>query len=98
ARSGLYNSKTELLTLTDDIVVTSTNGDRALLSEAVIDPKAGKIISQKPVQVTSGSWTINANRMEIAESGDVMRFERGVTVVLAPESADPAMPSSAGRR
>src|SRR5258708_36058385 len=32
ARDGLYNSKTELLTLSNNIVVTSTNGYEALLS------------------------------------------------------------------
>jgi len=98
AKSGLYNSKTELLTLTDDIVVTTTTGYRALLSEAVIDAKAGKVVSEKPVEVTTATWTVNSNRMEITESGDVMRFERGVTVVLAPESSAPVMTSSVGRR
>ena len=29
--------------------------------------------------------TINANRMEILESGDVVRFERGVAVTLTAE-------------
>ena len=98
AKSGLYNSKTEMLTLTDDIVVTASNGYHALLSEAQIDVKAGKIISEKPVQVTAGSWTVNASRMEVLDSGDVMRFERGVTVLLAPESAAPVVTSSAATR
>jgi hypothetical protein len=34
------------------------------------------------VEVKTASWTINANRMEVADSGDLMRFERGVSVVL----------------
>jgi lipopolysaccharide export system protein LptC len=48
----------------------------------VLDVRAGKIVSEKPVEVKTASWTINANRMEVAESGDLMRFERGVSVVL----------------
>jgi lipopolysaccharide export system protein LptC len=94
ANDGIYNSKTELLTLRENIVVTSASGYRALLSEAVVDIKGGKIVSEKPVQVKTATWTINANRMEVIDSGDVMRFERGVTVVLAQESTA----SAAGAR
>jgi lipopolysaccharide export system protein LptC len=87
ARNGLYNSKTELLTLNNDIVVTSTNGYEAVLSEAVLDIRAGKIVSEKPVFVKTSTLNINANRMEVTDGGDVMRFERGVTVLLLPEAA-----------
>jgi lipopolysaccharide export system protein LptC len=87
ARNGLYNSKTELLTLNNDIVVTSSNGYEALLSEAVLDIRAGKIVSEKPVVVKTSTLNINANRMEVTDGGDVMRFERGVTVLLLPEAA-----------
>ncbi|MFZ2139902.1 MAG: LPS export ABC transporter periplasmic protein LptC, partial [Xanthobacteraceae bacterium] len=86
AQNGLYNSKTELLTLTSNIVVTSTTGEEALLSEAVLDTRAGTIVSESPVYVKTPTATINANRMEVADNGDVMRFERGVTVMLLPDS------------
>lgn len=86
AQSGVYNSKSEQLTLSNNIVVTSTNGHEALLSEAVLDTRAGKIISERPVYVKTPTATINANRMEVAEGGDLTRFDRGVTVVLSPDS------------
>jgi lipopolysaccharide export system protein LptC len=86
ARDGLYNSKTELLTLNNDIVVTSSKGLEALLSEAVLDTREGRIVSEKPVVVKTASWNVNANRMEITDSGDVMRFERGVVVLLLGDS------------
>ena len=89
ARSGSYNSKTEQLTLSQNIVVTSTTGYKATLSEAVVDIKAGKIVSEQPVEMKSSSWTISANRMEIADSGQFMRFERGVSVTLMPEMPAP---------
>jgi lipopolysaccharide export system protein LptC len=89
AKDGIYNSKTELLTLSEDILVTSTSGYRAELSEAVVDMKGGRIVSEKPVAVSTSAWRVNANRMEIAESGDYMRFDRGVTVVLTPSAAQP---------
>jgi lipopolysaccharide export system protein LptC len=86
AQNGLFNSKTELLTLTNNIVVTSTNGHEALLSEAVLDTRAGKIVSESPVFVKTPTATINANRMEVTDGGDLMRFERGVVVMLTPDS------------
>src|SRR5262249_34688739 len=45
ANNGLYNTKTELLTLSNNVLVTSTNGYEAVLSEAVLDMRAGKIVS-----------------------------------------------------
>ncbi len=86
AQDGLYNHKTELLTLKDNVVVTSSTGFKAWLSEAVIETKAGKIVSEKPVKVKSGTWTVEGNRMELTDSGEVVRFERGVSVMLPPES------------
>ena len=91
AKSGLYNSKTEQLTLSQDVVVTSSSGYRALLSEAVVDVRAGKVISDKPVEVKTATWTVNANRMEIDDAGDLMRFERGVSVTVLPESTAPVV-------
>ena len=98
ARMGLYNTKTELLTLNQDIVVTTSSGYQAWLSEAVVDVRVGKITSDKPVEVRTEAWTINANRMEVAESGDLMRFERGVTVTLSPDSAAPVTTSGVRKR
>jgi lipopolysaccharide export system protein LptC len=82
AKDGLYNTKTEQLTLNHNIVVTSSSGYQAYLNEAVVDVRASRIVSDKPVEVKTATWTINANRMEVAESGDLVRFERGVFVTL----------------
>ena len=94
ARNGLYNTKSEQLTLSHNIVVTTSSGYQALLSEAIVDIRAGKIVSEKPVEVTTSTWTVNANRMEIGESGEFVRFERGVAVVLLPESSAPVVTGS----
>jgi lipopolysaccharide export system protein LptC len=98
AKGGLYNTKIEQLTLSQDIVVTSTSGYQAFLNEAVLDVRAGKIVSEKPVEVKTASWTINANRMEVAESGDLMRFERGVSVVLQLDSATSGLGGGSSKR
>ncbi len=87
ANSGFYDTKTELLTLERNIVVTTTSGYHARLAEAVIDIKGGKIVSDKPVEVKSLEWLVQSNRMEVSDSGDVIRFERGVSVTIEGESA-----------
>lgn len=98
AKGGLYNAKTEQLTLSQDIVVTSTSGYQAFLNEAVLDVRAGKIVSDKPVEVKTATWTINANRMEVAESGDLMRFERGVSVTLLLDSTTSGLGGGGNKR
>jgi lipopolysaccharide export system protein LptC len=89
AKTGFYNSKTEQLTLSQNIVVTSSSGYQAFLSEAVLDVRASRVVSDKPVQVKTASWTIDANRMEVHDAGELMRFDRGVFVSLLLDGAVP---------
>ncbi|HXL48170.1 MAG TPA: LPS export ABC transporter periplasmic protein LptC [Xanthobacteraceae bacterium] len=86
AKAGLYNTKTEQLTLNQNVVVTSSSGYQAFLNEAVVDVRASRIVSEKPVEVKTATWTISANRMEVSESGDLVRFDRGVFVTLLLDS------------
>jgi lipopolysaccharide export system protein LptC len=57
------------------------------LAEAKIDIRGGKIVSDKPVEVKSFEWLVQSNRMEITDSGDVVRFDRGVSVTIEGETA-----------
>jgi lipopolysaccharide export system protein LptC len=82
ADGGLYDSKAELLTLRQNIILKSTSGFEVYLSEAVVDIHSSNIVSDKPVQVRMQQGTINANRMEVQESGDLIRFGGGVTMVM----------------
>ena len=59
----------------------------AALAEAVVDIRGGKITSDKPVEVKSFEWLVKSNLMEITESGDVVKFERGVSVTIEGETA-----------
>jgi lipopolysaccharide export system protein LptC len=88
AHSGFYDTKSELLTLEENILVTTTSGYQAKMTQAVIDIRAGKIVSEKPVEVKSHEWLVKSNRMEVSDSGDVVRFERGVSVTIEGESAN----------
>jgi lipopolysaccharide export system protein LptC len=88
ADSGLYNSKKETLRLNKNIILNSTAGYQGRLSEAQIDIRKGHVVSEQPVEVTMLQGVLNANRMEITDSGDLMRFDGGVTMTLTLNKGD----------
>lgn len=80
AATGLYNSKTEMLKLERDIFLSSSTGYKGWLSEAMIDIRKGHVVSDKPVQLEMLQGTLNANKLEIIDSGDLVRFHGGVVM------------------
>jgi lipopolysaccharide export system protein LptC len=85
ANSGGYDMKTELLTLADKIHVVSSNGYEARLSEATVDVHKGTIISDKPVWVKATGTVIDGQKLEVRDSGNVIRFTGGVRMVVQPD-------------
>jgi len=82
AANGNYDRTSEMLTLFEDILLTSTAGYEARLTEAVVDVKAGHVVSKKPVDVKMLNGTLTANRLEIINKGEVARFEGNVVMNL----------------
>ena len=82
ANAGTYNTKADRIVLRDQIVVTSQQGYKALLREAAVEMKKGNVISEMPVEITLPNGMLKANRLEIIDSGDVIRFEKGVVLDL----------------
>jgi lipopolysaccharide export system protein LptC len=83
ADGGVYDSKAEMVTLRQNVIVKSTSGFEVYLSEAVVDVHGSSMVSEKPVEVRMQQGIINANRMEVAESGSEIRFSGGVTAVMS---------------
>jgi lipopolysaccharide export system protein LptC len=83
AVSGIYNVKTEILTLNENIDLQSSSGYSGHLSEAVIDVKKGTVASDKPVQISMLNGALNAQRLDITDNGSVLRFT-GVQMTLLP--------------
>ena len=81
AESGIFETKADKLTLHRNIVLNSSNY-QVRLSEAVVNVRTGHVVSDRPVEVTMTQGVINANRMEVINSAEVIRFENGVTMVL----------------
>jgi lipopolysaccharide export system protein LptC len=88
ANSGSYDMKTEMLTLADKIHVVSSNGYEARLSEAAVDVHKGTIISEKPVWVKLTGSVIDGQKLEVRDSGNVIRFSGGVRMVVQPDKVN----------
>jgi len=90
AITGLYDSKGETLRLDRDIRL-NTSSYRARLSEAMIDIRKGNVVSEHPVEVKMLQGTLNANRLDIVDSGEVVRFHDGVVMdmKLSPPAPQP---------
>jgi lipopolysaccharide export system protein LptC len=88
ANSGTYNTKADKIVLRDQIIVTSQQGYKAVLREAAVEMKKGNVVSDQPVEITLPSGMLKANRLEILESGGVIRFERGVVLDLQSEKKE----------
>jgi lipopolysaccharide export system protein LptC len=90
AANGLYDTKTDSLRLLDDIRLSSSSGYSGRLSEALVDVKKGDIVSEHPVEVVMLNGTLNANRLEVINSGELVRFDGGVAMnmMINPPDAE----------
>jgi lipopolysaccharide export system protein LptC len=85
AVAGLYNTKSDLLTLTQYVHIISSDGYEGHLTEAAVDVKKGVIVSERPVEMNLPNGKLNANRMEVVDNGALLRFDGGITLVLTGE-------------
>ena len=79
---GTYNTKLETLKLESNIVLSSSTGNKGRLIEAIIDVRKGNVISDQPVELEMLQGRLNAKRLEIIDSGDLVRFYEGVDMVM----------------
>jgi lipopolysaccharide export system protein LptC len=95
--NGIYDTKNELLKLSDNIVLNSTSYE-GHLSEATVNVSTGYIVSESPVAVKLTNGWLNANRLEVLENGDLMRFGGGVEMTLNPDqpASAPQGPAPSG--
>jgi len=79
AVTGVYDSKSETLKLAREIVINTTEY-QGHLSEALVDIRNGNVVSDQPVEVNFLQGTLNANRLNIYDSGALLRFHGGVVM------------------
>jgi lipopolysaccharide export system protein LptC len=91
ARTGYYDSKSQMLDLRKDIFLQSSTGYEAKLSQAYVDINKGAVTSDEHVDVKLLNGTLTADRLRIINSGEVVRFEGNVVMNLVMEQ--PTAPS-----
>jgi lipopolysaccharide export system protein LptC len=98
ARTGLFDTKSQLLDLHKDIFLQSSTGYEARLSSALVDIANGTVASDEPVDVKLLNGTLRSDRLRITEKGDVVRFEGNVVMNLImdhPTDAEQPAPEPA---
>jgi len=85
SNNGTYEMKSETLTLSDDVHLLSTTGYEVRLSEATVDVHKGAVHSDQPVWVKLTNGVINAKRLEVLDSGEIIRFSGGVSMTVNPD-------------
>ncbi|BEV45579.1 LPS export ABC transporter periplasmic protein LptC [Afipia carboxidovorans] len=96
AQNGHFNTKTQLLDLANDILLQTTSGYEARLSQARVDMGSGVISSDQPVAVKLTNGTLNSQNLRITEHGASAVFGGGVTMMLEPPAEKPATGADAG--
>jgi lipopolysaccharide export system protein LptC len=87
AINGLYDTKSEVLKLRDEIVLTTANGYEGRLSEATVETGTGHIVSDSPVELKLlNGGRLNANHLEVVDNGDSIQFSGGVELLLNQET------------
>src|SRR6476620_5861546 len=95
ARTGLFDSKQQLLDLRKDIFLQSSTGYEAKLSQAYVDINKGTVTSDEHVDVKLLNGTLTADKLRIINSGEVVRFEGNVVMNLIMDSPPAPEPEPA---
>lgn len=89
SRKGVMDGKAQILDLRERIVLKSADYE-ARLSEVRVDMAKGDVMSDKPVSVTFKNGTLDAQRLEILDSGAFVRFTGGVHMNLKADDPAPS--------
>ncbi|WP_375413383.1 LPS export ABC transporter periplasmic protein LptC [uncultured Bradyrhizobium sp.] len=90
ARTGLFNTKSQILDLRKDIFLQSSTGYEARLSQALLDIAKGTVTSEEHVDVKLLNGTLTADKLRITEKGELIRFEGHVVMNLIMDNLEPA--------
>lgn len=82
ARTGLMDTKQQLLELRKDIFLQTSTGYEARLSQAFVDIGKGTVTSDEHVDVKLLNGTLTADKLRITGGGEVVRFEGNVVMNL----------------
>lgn len=96
AKNGHFDTKSQLLDLTNRILLKTTSGSEANLTQARVDLATGIISSDQPVAVKFTNGTLNSQNLRITDHGASAVFGGGVTMLLDPPADKTNTDATAG--
>jgi lipopolysaccharide export system protein LptC len=98
AAAGTYDRDTEKLLLDGGIEVVTSSGSRFATPSARVNLAQGQVRGWQPIEGAGPTGKLSADRFEIKEAGDILRFEGRVKVTLLPPADDgaPDQPATLG--
>jgi lipopolysaccharide export system protein LptC len=79
-QSGLYDRQTDKLVMDAPFTIKMSNGMEASFQNAAMDVKAGEMTTEKPVSITAKQSSIVAQRLKMADKGQIIIFEGKVRI------------------
>jgi len=93
AKDGTFSRKASVLILNQNVIAKTSSGSEMHLEEATVNTGTGEVISDKPVAVFGAQGTLNANRLEVYNSGEVIHFIGDVVMNLNGTEPDAVRPT-----
>ncbi len=87
--TALFDTAKELLELSEAIRITTTRGEEVLLRSASVDIKAGTVVSREPVKITTQNGTIEAEGVQVSDSGRTVSFQGRVRTQFSRAAIEP---------
>ncbi len=84
ALKGLYDRAARKLELNGDVELTTSDGYHFETASTRINLQEGWAVGEQPIQGSGPTGTLSADRFQIRDKGDLLRFEGRVKVTLPP--------------
>jgi lipopolysaccharide export system protein LptC len=93
ARTGFYDTKTQMLDLRKDVFLQTSTGYEARLNSALVNLADSSVVSDEPVDVKLTNGTLRSDRLRVTDNGAVAHFDGNVVMYLVPEHPAEAQPA-----
>jgi len=88
ALRGVYDMKAGSLMLTEGIEIAASGGYQVVLKDAFVDVRKGRIVTNNPVSAVFPDGSLQAERAEIFDHGDRVRFDSVRMMLRMPSEGD----------
>jgi lipopolysaccharide export system protein LptC len=92
ATAGVFDGDKETLELSEGITVSSTDGYAAKLEMAMVDLRAGTLVSEGAIEISSTDGLVRSRALSISDRGKKIAFTGGVSMTFVP----PEVPEASG--